>query len=394
MADAVRGAMTGEDPAEEVQASTTEATPAGEGTETPEPLEGEGEGAGEVAAEEGDDLAELDMSDLPAARKEYLKRDPEARAAWFFRQQMDRLQMTVPEAREFRKVFASPADAQFAMKRAADYRTLERALASDSQEAPLQALEIMRDRFGAGAERLVRVVAQHIDAVDPQAALARDVASLHKMFEELAPEGDFEKEALAAVWEMVERNSQKPRAARAPEDPEKRELEALRAEKRTQAQASVKARYQEARDTGYGAIRDAMKAPLAEAADRYKVPPAVLKDISEAVFGEVKGILGENPIFVDQFNDIVGDRARSPEQRKADVAKLVNRWGLGTTVDKLAQRLKPYTRGVLHANKQRLGHAREVGSLADLGGGTTTSGTAAKIPQGASLLDAARAAMR
>lgn len=392
--DAVRAAMTGEDPAGEAPEGAPAAEPAGAENEPPPSAEG-GEAPGETPAEgdAADEVADLEMADLPAARKEYLKRDPEARAAWYFQQDMKRLGMTVPEAREYRKVFASPADAAFAMKGATAHAAIKRTLASPDPNAPIQALDLMRQHFGEGADRIVRTVAQHLDVVDPQGALARDAAKIHELFEDLAPQGDFEKEALATVWEMLERKSATAPKPKPPDDPEKRELEGLRAEKRQVQVASQRAMFEGATKAGEDAMRGIVESALAPAR-KLDVDAQILKDVSEGVFAEVRKWLVGHPTFQDQYHHTMTDPARSPEQRQAAAVELVKRWAEPMLVDLTAQRLKPYTRSTVKASQRRVGHAKEVASLADLGGTTAAAGSPTKIPRDLSLQQAAALLLR
>ena len=399
--DAARGAMSGGDPAEDALIGAPAAEPAGEGSGTPaaDGAEGEGQaleddgGAAPEGEGEVDELKELDFADLPAARKEYLKRDPEARAAWFFRQEMGRLGMTVPEAREFRKLLGSPEGAQYALRRAVDFGTLERALLSDAPDAHLQAFETLRQKFGKGADNLVRTVAQHLDKVDPQAALERDSVRMGELLATAKPKDQFEQEALQTVWEMLERSNIESPQTRAANAPLREENERLRAEK---AQRETAVREHHVRSTQQAAetelrsmIADTFKGPR----ERHQVPQKVLDDLGEALFRETFDFLKGHQLFQEQFIN-ARDRAPSAEEGRKAALKEVQRWAMPFLRDLAARRLRPYTQGVLRANQRRIQHAKDVSTLAELGGTAAAAGTPVRLPEGASIEDMARAALR
>lgn len=399
--DALRGAMAGEDPAAGTPDGVSEANPAGEGGEPPAADGAEGDGTGTPAeAGQGEGMgdaesgSELELEDLPAARKEYLKRDPEARAAWYFQQDMKRLGMTVPEARELRKIFASPESAQFAMKRAVDYGAMERALTSDDPTAQLQFLDTLRQKFGTGAERFVRTIAQNIDAVDPRGALERDAVKMAELLGDLeAGADDLGKEALKEVWALLEQRQVQTPAQREARDPERRELEAYRARERQRVadeRATVNRSVQEAAD---GEIKTWVDEAFQVAKTKYGVPGKILKDLGDALYRETREYLKGHALFQEEFINARDKAPSSDKAKEAAVAK-VRQWGRTFLLDVAAQRLKPYTKGVLQANQRRLTHAKEIGTLAELGGTTAAAGVPVKLPENLSMEERARILLR
>lgn len=400
-ADAIRAAMTDEDPAEGVtaEAAAPEANPTGEGdepAEAPEDAAAEGEGkAEEPAAEAADELADLDFANLPAARKEYLKRDPEARAAWFFRQQMGDLEFTVPEARAYREVFSSSKDAQEALKRAVDFGALERAFASDAPDSHFQALAALGQKFGPRVDNLIRTVAENLEAVNPHVALERDSQRMTELLSEerLSPQDEFEREALNTVWEMLGRKAVEKKPAGAPKDPRLEELAALKTQRAQEAEQSRVRLSRDATAAGEAEMQKVLEGAFAGAKEA-GVDPAVLADISSAVFGEVRKRLVEHPFFQQQFQTILNDAARTPEQRKADCASLVSRWSKPLLVDLARQKVRPYTRTLVKTSQKRIAHARGLASMAEIGGGPANVGRPTPALTDMSLEDAARTLMR
>lgn len=401
-ADAIRAAMSDEDPAEGLTAPAAdpEAKPTGEGADTPEaPEDAAGEeGEGKVqdpAAEAVDELADLDFANLPAARKEYLKRDPEARAAWFFRQQMADLEFTVPEARAYREVFSSSKDAQEALKRAVDFGSLERAFASEAPDAHLQALAALGEKFGPKVDNLIRTVAENLDAVNPAVALERDAQRMTELLspERLAPANDIEREALDIVWEMLGRKAIEKQPPGKPEDPRLKELAALKTQRAQEAEQSRVRLSRDATAAGEAEMKKVLEGAFAGAKEA-GVDPKVLSDISSAVFGEVRSRLVEHPFFQQQFQQILNDAARTPEQRKADCASLVLRWAKPLLVDLARQRVRPYTRTLVKTSQKRIAHAKDLSSLAEIGGGPANVGRPTPALHDMSLEDAARTLMR
>lgn len=342
----------------------------------------------------------LDEEDVPKDLKSILRKNPELRAAHFYKRDMDSLGISVEEAKEYRENIPSLDDLKMTVDRAKALDAFEGLFTHPDPGAPEQFLEGLRTVNAQSADRFVKYVAQKLPQVAPEAyyALGADVWEKGMArIEKHAGDDPFRREAVQAVREMLDEILQAPASERVPEhrplpSPDAEELARRRADEARARESFAVRLNNEANKAADKEVR-ALVADVVKRRDPHGLltSPDVLEKIVHEVHRKVAAAGTVNQLFIQALND----SSLKPEDRVARAAGLVRARAKNLVdlafrkeTDGIAERLRK-------ASQLKLGKAARVVSMREATGGRPASAPAPAPPRGrASARDIFRAVMK
>ncbi len=393
MAEGDEDADAGEDPAEE--ASTD-----GTGTD-----DAEGKDAPAEAAEKGDappmEEAAPEDEDVPTDLKKILKANPQLRAAYFYKRDLDPLGISVDEAQAYREHFQSLDDLRFVLDRVKGLDAFEALLFHPDERAPEQFLEGLRMVSAEGADRVVKHLAKNLSRIAPEAYYEIGGQAWEtglSRLEELAGDDPFRREAVQAVRDMIEEaSSSRAGAPAAPKPAPLPNPDAEELAKHRETQAKAQNEFWVRLNTEANAAADREVRALVDEVVKRRDPNGIYADtdVIDQIVHEVHRTIASGP-GADVFKRTLYDGSLPPDQRIAKAAREI-KLRAKTLVDHVYEKkTKPIKERVQKASQLRLGKAAKIVTLREATGGRTAATPTPAPPKGARLTsrDIFRASMR
>lgn len=394
MAEGDEDADAGEDPAEEASTDGT-GTDDAEGAEPP----AEAAEKGEQPAQE--ETAPEDEEDVPRDLKKILKANPELRAAYYYKRDLDPLGISVDEAQAYREHFQSLDDLRFVIDRVKGLDAFEALLFHPDEKAPEQFLEGLRMVSAEGADRVVKHLAKNLPRIAPEAyyEIGGQVweSGLSRL-EALAGDDPFRREAIQAVRDMIEEaSSSRSAGPAAPKPAPLPNPDAEELAKHRESQAKAQSEFWTRLNTEANQAADREVRALVDEVVKRRDPNGVYADpdVIEQIVHEVHRTIASGP-GADVFKRALYDGSLPPEQRIAKAAREIKLRAKTLVDTAFARKTTPIKERVLKASQLRLGKAAKVVTLREATGGRTATTPTPAPPKGARLTsrDIFRASMR